>query len=330
MLTCLCPSAPRTAIELYDRVYHRLRPAGSSATAKFYRDELAKLDRFLDNDLAKLDEDKLLDFRLHRLDDAIARATVNKNMRAIKTVLALASRKKCKVCGRHFSDFAPDIDPLREDERSMGSWTDEQCQMILDVAGSLSGFIVGAEGLSSRMERRVFWPGFLATMLYTGARVSALLCTPYRNLDLHRRALLVPAPRQKQHKDQDFDLKDAAFRFLEPLLGGARTALFPWGSDHGGPPWRRLTMWHRRILREAGLPSKFAEIPRPFHRLRATTATNVYIAGGEEAARVQMGHSNFSVTRRYIDWARVPRVTARTAMPDFELRTPGPRIAQAG
>jgi hypothetical protein len=97
--------------------------------------------------------------------------------------------------------------------------------------------------------------------------------------------------------------------------------LFPWPFDRSQRPWRSLTDRLKQILQRAGLPDGRIHL---WHKIRRTTATELTIKEGIEAARKHLDHSAESVTRRYLDPRRLDETKHSAAI------LPRPQIDAGG
>jgi integrase len=143
--------------------------------------------------------------------------------------------------------------------------------------------------------------------------------------DVYRddRCALFKAETQKGKKrDQLIGYSDFAAARLLAIEKPERELVFPWPYDKNADNWqtlrRHLTKY---ILRPAGLPTdRYSK----FHRIRKTTATQLWIHAGEEAAVRQMGHSNANITRKhYIDRKKGAAVRPCDSLPTPVYKRPG-------
>jgi hypothetical protein len=70
-----------------------------------------------------------------------------------------------------------------------------------------------------------------------------------------------------------------------------------------------------RILARAGL----AKSRKKFHRLRASSYTEVYLKLGPDAAKEHAGHLSVEMGRFYLDRTRVPMVDVTKSIPRIGL-----------
>ena len=224
-------------------------------------------------------------------------ATANKNVR---TLVALWY----EAIDQNFNSQSKQrIRPLKEDLDNLPCWEPQ------DVSAILKSCRQEPPELFLPCPTDCFWLALLLVVYDTGSRISAIMAATPADLDWTSGTLTLRAGTTKGHKCQVFGLSDQTLQALKAVHDPQRAYLFPWPYDRSQPGWRALTRRLKRILTRAGLPSSKIHL---WHKVRRTTATELTIAQGLEAAKEHLGHSSDRVTKRYVDRRRLDQ-TKRNA-----------------
>lgn len=230
-------------------------------------------------------DDDLVERFLGWLAAGGARPATRKRRRAeILAIWRKAYRKK-------WTETEPrDIDPIRVPRTIPQAWSIDEIDRLLRTAAAIDGFV-------GTIPARFFWPALISLLFDTGLRIGAAMSLRVADVDWESGWIKARWETQKQRADQVLPIS-AETRLLllatDPLR---RALLFPWPL--GAKDIRRGLIYRlRKLLQLAGLPAGPKDL---FHKLRRTNATYVADAAGEEQARRQLGHSDLSVTRRYVD-----------------------------
>jgi integrase len=256
------------------------------------------------------------------LDRGRAPATANKHLRQLAAVINFARRN------RRMAIEAITVVNVPMLKRTPRAWLEDEMQAILTAAGKLPGYV-------GPVPAGVFFSGLILFVLNTGCRITSVMRTPLKCLDLDRGTVIVPAENQKHRADEPFPLTPECvqvlrmFRFDNRPGGPPETVFGDWPFDRNRPAgsiaWVSLTRRLRRILVAAGLFKSEREVSPGdlWHKFRKTMASHVAAKLGRAAAQALLGHSDLKVTERYLDDRIVSRPDVRTALPS--LVPPPPR-----
>lgn len=322
--------------EFFERVYRvqnsRLM-AGKARTLAAYRDQITHCEKFLAKHLAETGQperplvlgdltDDLLAAVMHKmLEGGKAPATANK-VRATIMAIATFARQRKKIPLEELS-----IEKLREDKRTPRAWMEEELQAILTAAGKTPGYV-------GPVRAGIWFSGLILFVLNTGCRITSVMRTPRKCLDLARGTVIVPAEHQKHSKDEPFPLTEEClqmlrlFRLDERSEGPPETIFGDWPHDRHRPAestaWVSLNRRLRKIIVRAGLRQDAEAVTATdlWHKFRKTMASYVAARMGKAAAQQLLGHSDVSVTERYLDDRIVARPDVREALPKLVPTSP--------
>ncbi len=283
---------PKTLLNVFRSKYRpvRLRQAAETTAADYER-TIALVYSFAGKELtfADLTDEFVEEFASDCFERGAKPATCNKFLACLLSLWRFGWK-------RRLTDDQPrDVRTLHVDRQLPDAWTTQQVERIIEAASRLSGDICD-------IPANVWWPAFILTLYDTGLRFNALMVRPMSDLN-EAGWLTVDAGDQKQGKPQVFKLHADTLRFVRAMKPDDRLHLFPW--PYGAH--KVIRKRYRAVLEAAGLPTTTRDL---FHKLRRTSATAVAIASDENAARDHMGHSNISVTRRYLDHRQIQPVAA--------------------
>jgi len=276
--------SPRTLLRFLRDLYAPLRMVDCKmSSVEDYAQIIAAFRRFLgcEPTLDQLSDDRIERFTAWCVRSGRQPSTINGYITGLCTLWRYAWKKKL------LETLPRDIDKLRVNKRLAEAWTLEEFEKLLESAANEPGSFEGSPAA-------LWWTGLLLCLYDTGLRVTATLTLDATALDVETGWLSVPPEFQKQRAGQAFRLHAQTVAVLARLPRTGR--LFPtrWKNPKGP-----LVRWFNRILERAGLPHGKRD---KFHRIRRTTATNVYNAADISAAQQQMGHSSSKLTRdHYID-----------------------------
>jgi integrase len=240
---------------------------------------------------------------------AVRPSTANKNTR---TLVALWHEA---IDQDRNEQPAKRIKPLREDLDALPCWTPDELARLL------------ASSRQQRPVKRLPCPTdafFLALVLVaydTASRISAIMAATPADLDWGTGRLTLRAKTTKGRKCKVVGLSDQTLAAVKAIYNPSWAYLFPWPFDRSQRPWRSLTDRLKQILQRAGLPDGRIHL---WHKIRRTTATELTIKEGIEAARKHLDHSAESVTRRYLDPRRLDETKHSAAI------LPRPQIDAGG
>lgn len=219
----------------------------------------------------------------------VAAATANKNTRTLEALWHSA-------IGRGYNS-----QPRRKIERLPEELDNLPCFDPAEL-GRLLASCQRETDLFLPVPAAAFWFALILTVYDTGARISAVMNAVPADLDLSAGTITLRAAEAKGRKCQVIGLSDQTLAALRAIYDATRPYLFPWPYDRTQPGWKSLTKRFKRILRRADLPCGRIHL---WHKIRRTTATQITIRLGMQAAQDHLGHSHIDVTRRYIDQTKI-------------------------
>ena len=280
-----------TLREFFDTVYRRARLINASprsiAQIRFC---INRFDSWLERPatLADLTLDKLSDWMTWQVADELSVATINGRIKLLTTLWRFALKRKYLTTGD-----PGEIELLKQPRRLAVAWTIDEIERLLSACRETPGRLVG-------IHAGKYWEALVSLLFDTGLRRSAAFAIRVDEVDFNTHVLRVPAERMKNLCEQIFWLSDRTMAAILATFPPARELLFPW-------PWKSTEGTQSRalgkILRRAGLPAGRRDL---FHKLRRSCASHLAAAAGEAVAIKQLGHSDASCIRRYVD----PRFTA--------------------
>jgi len=219
---------------------------------------------------------------------------------AIDTVNGLLTTVKCLArfaFDRKLENFSETIR-----QKKFRANRAEPVALMPDELASLFSACHHVPGMIGSVPAAHWWPAFLGLLHSTGLRVNAAMHIPTSHLDLERMEVAVPAEFQKHKREQRLDLLPGTVAALARLRLAERGVPTLFGDFPYG--YHSLQRRYYRLYVLAGLFSSDAAVPahsHGFHILRKTLASQIYAASGIYIACERLGHSNISVTMRYID-----------------------------
>lgn len=313
-----------TLRNFFETIYFPRRLAGrAKRTAGDYRGCINQLEAFLHLQLTKEGKPKR-EILLSDLSDALlagamawlvgkerANGTANKLFRSIRAIWNLAVEDKLLFEKTRCT-------PYPEIKRIPVCWSQEEMGAILEAAACEPGYMLDIP--MADIATALGW------MIYNiGSRIDAIMRTPSdaEHLNLEEGWVLISGDVQKQKADQRFDLLPQTIEALRRIHPERFPTIFGvWIFDRTTRGWRALIKLWRRVLKRAGLPSGKRDL---FHKVRRTCLTFVAAAAGKPAAQTVGGHSDPSVTDRYLDPRFLKLPSLRTILPAPEVAT-GPRL----
>jgi site-specific recombinase XerD len=303
-----------TLLEFYRLVYQPAKHPGDRqrTTIESFESAIGVLDRFARDRQAVPGLYGVQGVRLENLSDELvvgcmnwlvdqgrSRATANKLRRHINALWRLAQRRSIVKTG-------PINERYRENLADPIAFLPEEFAKLLATAKRTRGWIGQAPASD-------WWTFFLLLAYNVGGRIQALRLIETKSLDLTRGEVLLAAHTQKQRKDQRIKLFPSTLAACTKLKIVERRLPTLLGDCLFGSPWLRRKF--SDLLVEAGLFTSRADIPRTlkFHALRKTLASKLAAEHGEHVACSILGHSQVTVTRRYID----PRYIATPSVPEL-------------
>lgn len=218
-------------------------------------------------------------------------ATVNKRRSCL---LALAH---CAMDEEVLPTRRLNVQKFPEDTVCPVSWTVDELSAMLRAARALKRRMP-----ETRIKRRHWWSALILVCYDTALRITPIMRLRPEDYDAAAGILTARPETQKTRTEQLVRVSDQTRAVLRKLHVGEYPTIFPWRYDSRGD-WRTLRAHLRRcILLPAGLPD---DRKRMFHCFRKTTATEVALKVGDEAASAQLGHAGLKITQKhYIDGRR--------------------------
>lgn len=331
-------AARPTLLAFLSDYYFAAKPALRPPTVGLYHNTIRLVERYAGRTVFadELCNELVEGFRQWRLAQGRPATTVNKDVRHLLALWRLARKKRLigdppqsPPINQHAE---PDIQPVPEDLDPLSCWSMEELARILREARL-------EPDLFMQVAPGSFFSALVLCIYDVGPRITAIMEAAKEDLDWSAGTITLRARSQKHRRGQVIALslqtlaairamqasevrgqksEDGSQKTGEPTLARLTSDLcpltsgflFPWPYDRTADGWRALRKRYKKILRRAGLPATRRDL---FHRLRRTTATQLYNAtGGIEAAQRHLGHSDQKVTQRYIDWSKVDE-TQRSA-----------------
>jgi hypothetical protein len=173
-------------LEFYEDVYCPGRSRRSWATDVQMRLTIARFKQLV-GDLGVNDicDEHIDQFKRRRQPCSIA--TVNKDLRNLRAILNFAVRRK-------YRELPLSIEFEREYLDSKDAWSFDEVRLILASCREQKGKICGIPAAD-------WWTAQQLLILNTGARISAVMQTPWTNYSSQSRVVRIPANVQKHKKD---------------------------------------------------------------------------------------------------------------------------------
>lgn len=237
-----------------------------------------------------LTDELVEEFLSYCLENGVGARTCNKHRSVVLSFWRWGWKKRLT------NEQPREVMKLKVEEALVDAWTTAELERILDAARKRPGQICD-------IPANVWWPAFILTLYDTGLRFNALILRQTSELNLDTGWLSVDAKDQKQKKAQAFKLHSDTLHFIRMMEPADRKFLFPWHLVC----LRTIREHYRKILQAAGLPFTQRHL---FHKIRRTSATSLAVVTDENTARDHLGHSDVTVTRRYLDTRQLRTVAA--------------------
>jgi integrase len=334
------PAAMNFLLKVY-AVENTELAGGSSATLDDYIIQVRNVQKFFN--LEALDRNELArEFTISDINDSLlagcmawmkkrgrAAATCNKLRRAIMAIHKFAIRNK-KLPGEPLT-----VGKYPELKRKPQAWRPEQIGKLLAAAEAMPP--VKLPRSRRAKGERCEWTGkhdlaLILFLLNTGTRITAAMLTPSSELELDGDPPMVkvPAEIQKHGADETFDLLPITAEALRAIQPHRHKRIFDaWPFDRSQRQWPAITKRLKKMLVAAGLFPSVKDVPKyvhGFHKFRKCFATFMRAKHGKAAAKEMCGHSDESVTDRYIDVTQTgDRPSCNAALADkIQLAAPPP------
>jgi integrase len=292
--------------DFYQKTYRSMRLIGCSPqTGVQYEVAIRHLCRYAGRvvTLGDLSDELITGCMTWMLHHGTAAPTVNKFRRSILAIWRFAFRRKTPD-GQRLVKELPSVERLREMKRIPDAWSIEEFSRLLKIADASPGLIDG-------IPAGQWWRALLLVLYYSGIRVAAGLLIRVQDLEWTDSGaiLFVPAEHQKQKADQRFNLPKDVADALNAIIGNRTGQVFRWQRG-----MMTLNNRFRQMIEAAEIQPGRGACPL-FHKVRRTSATQVAAKLGRAAACDHLGHSAMSVTERYLDPTKIPRIRAADVLP---------------
>lgn len=193
--------------------------------------------------------------------------------------------------------IVPKLDPVQVPRSIPVAWTVQEVTAIVERCQSLDGWMRDLP-----ITRSAWWMALILFLYDSGSRIHAATSLSVHDFDPVMRTATLRGEHAKTGIEQVVDLSPETVVAMQALIdaqGQGAVNVFPY-------PWNKRKRWREfhEIMRESGVRTgKYVG----FHRIRKTHATQQVIVLGWDHARVALGHSTESMTRRYVDLRQIPR-----------------------
>ncbi len=246
--------------------------------------------------------DEIIDRYIIRLTEAkYSPATINKNLRYLKSALRKASRWE-------FIERVPEINMLRLQEKEKTFVDDEQFRSMYNACE------VARSPNIPNVSPIQYWRALLTFAYLTGWRISQILSLTWDNIDLEGGTAFAPADTTKGKRDERIPLHGAVIEHLRPLLASETHEVFQWKSGK-----RQSYEVFHKIQDKAGLSNCGKDGGYfGFHDLRRGYAT----ANAEHMDLFElqklMQHRTLETTQGYVSMAgKLKKAINKAHVPDF-------------
>ncbi len=275
------PADDGTIRHFFETVYRPRRLLGKSPnTFRLYSITFRNFRRYLgrEGQLTDLTDDSLAGFVQWKLDRGRTVDTAIKDCGQLLAIARYAFRKR-------YLEIEPELSLPRPPRREPTAWMMGELAKLFAAVDKLQGRIV---------DRRAsdWWRALLLMIYYTAERIGAIMQLRWRDVDLERGWVMIPAEYRKgKPADKATELHSVVVEALRAIEGPADALVFPW-------PRTMATLYHRlkRIHVAAGLP---VDRRSKFHRMRRTSASWFKAKGGDPSQL--LGHADPKVTAKYLD-----------------------------
>ena len=218
------------------------------------------------------------------LQERVAPATINKELRMLRAVLNKAVRWG-------YLAKAPEIEFLRAPEKLPVYVPPEHFAKLYRACDSVRW--PGQQPYPAAD----WWRGLLVMAYMTGWRIGALLALRWEDVDLTGATAISRHGDNKGKRDQKVPLYPIVVEHLKKMAG-FDPKVFPW------PPSRRALWTEFKSLQiAAGVKPEGAKRNYGFHDLRRAFATMNAAALTPDALQRLMAHTDYQTTQRYINLA---------------------------
>ena len=270
-------------------------------TKRLYKTTLLMFDRFLGRSatLDDLTDDTVSRFAAWRIDNGLAKRSVNKDLFNLLALWRWAHRKR-------LVDDWPDVEMEKPPRLTPVAWSDTEMRKLYAT-------IIELPGRVGKIRARDWWAALLLILFNSAERIDAVMHLKWADVDTTRGWVLFAAEYRKGGRDDSpVRIGDDAIAALKKLPKDGEL-VFPW-------PYSPTYLWceYTKILLLAGLP---VDSKSKFHRIRKTVASYAEAAGAD--ATKMLRHSKREITEAYLD----PKIAIRQQPVDVLFRLTEPATA---
>ncbi len=257
-------------------------------TKRLYRTTLRAFNLYLNRPARVVDltDEQVSGFAAWRLDNGLAKRSVNKDLFNLLAIWRWAHKKG------HVKNW-PDVELERPPVRVPVALSRDELSEVLRA-------IQSEQKRVGKYPGPVFWLALFLLIWNTGERIGAVMQLTWDRVDLKRGWVRFIAEDRKG-ATADNALPIAAYTVAAlKVIKQKEGLVFPW-------PYSSTYIYNRfgKIMRRAGLPDNALY---KFHVLRKSVASHYEAAGGN--ATELLGHTSRKVTRAYLDPRIVRKVSA--------------------
>lgn len=251
----------------------------------------------------EIDSQALAEFARWRIRKA-APKTLSRNLADILTLIRFSVRHL------DIPMRIPHVDPVQVPHPIPTAWTLKELSSLVSCCESLSG-----EMRHLPIRRSLWWMALILFLYDSGSRIRAALSLSVHDFDAETYTATLRGEHAKTGLEQVVDLSGQTVESMQEVtkaIGKRSGLVFPY-------PWCHRKLWtdFHEIVHDAGVRGgKYVG----FHRLRKTHATQQVVAVGWEQARVALGHSSESMTKRYVDIRQIPRTPLSIPRPTCQRK----------
>lgn len=272
--------------------YEELKPGVKKASIDQIVYSVTAFERFSETKrtVDEIDADCLAEFARWRMKHA-SQKTLSRNLADVLSLMRFALHR----LGIPLT--IPYVEPVSIPKQIPIAWTVNEVGKLIAHCETLEG-----DMRQLPVRRSVWWTALILFLYDTGSRIHAALALESKDFDPERYTATLRGEHAKTGIEQVVDLSAETVESMLVVtqsIGKRSSRIFPY-------PWSGRKLWtdFHEILQAAGVrEGKYVG----FHRLRKTHATQQVIALGWEHARVALGHSSETMTKRYVDLRQIPR-----------------------
>jgi integrase len=272
--------------------YETQRPGVKASSIEQVGYSVIAFERYTKHEIEveQISEALLIEFQKARLKKCTT-STVFRNIKDLTMLMRFAKRRlKLGV-------EIPEVDPVPILRAIPTAWTLEEMNRLLVACQALNGPMRHLP-----VSRAEWWTALMLFLYDSGSRIKAALALSVKDVNAMKSTAILRGEHAKTGHEQMVDLGPETIEAIQRVIAQRN-----WKEDAVFVyPYciRRIWVEFHEIMDAAKVPAgKYIG----FHRVRKTHATQQVIAHGWDQARVALGHSSESMTKRYVDIRQIPR-----------------------